>query len=56
MHLLYRNNINCFVYLGVRVAMSRAERKKARAKTQAQVNNLAVVPNENVYKRQNKKC
>lgn len=30
--------------------MSRAERKKARAKTQAQLHNLAVVPNENVYK------
>lgn len=36
--------------LGVRVAVSRAERKKARAKTQAQLHNLAVVPNENVYK------
>ena len=30
--------------------MSRAERKKARAKTQAQLHHLAVVPNENVYK------
>lgn len=36
--------------LGVRLAVSRAERKKARAKTQAQLHNLAVVPNENVYK------
>ena len=36
--------------MGVRVAVSRAERKKARAKTQAQLHNLAVVPNENVYK------
>nr|DAG01636.1 MAG TPA: hypothetical protein [Siphoviridae sp. ct87j35] len=34
----------------MRVAVSRAERKKARAKTQAQLHNLAVVPNENVYK------
>lgn len=36
--------------MGVRVTVSRAERKKARAKTQAQLHNLAVVPNENVYK------
>ena len=34
----------------MKVAVSRAERKKARAKTQAQLHNLAVVPNENVYK------
>lgn len=38
------------LFWGVRVAVSRAERKKARAKTQAQLHNLAVVPNENVYK------